>query len=427
MSESESDDGSPSNEWLLADELFEYCQSDDISEEGIHEIIEYHKESTSDNNHEVSDYGFFHWACYNENVTEGIIRCLLEYFPAAVNDADDTGQLPLHYACGNCNVSMGVIQLLIDAAPDSVRREESNGYMPLHKLCFNTKLDEPTGLEILKLLLEKHPESVRHAENNEGNFPIHVAACHMTKSPKFCSALIEAYPGSERITGRRGVLPFHCACMHNTVDTVEYLYNLYPDAIDHATPDSFYPIHSALNRLTKTEANPGAAADIVKFLLDCDPRVKFQKAGGFAPNITFLSLQNFDDTTIGAGLDITEAIYDADPEAIGDDNIVHNPNFQNRHPRMRLFVYSQLSYFHKAKDEHAMTTPDDNGQLPLHTALKVNATLGSIKLLVKGNPHALQSPDNSGALPLHIACLYHLSARVLCSTWLNLMQQRSKL
>jgi ankyrin repeat protein len=51
-----------------------------------------------------------------------------------------------------------------------------------------------------------------------------------------------------------------------------------------------------------------------------------------------------------------------------------------------------------------MTTPDENGQLPLHKALQSNdITLGSIKLLVKGNPSAVQTPDNGGALPLHLA------------------------
>eukprot|EP00984_Skeletonema_dohrnii_P010322 scaffold4008_cov85-Skeletonema_dohrnii-CCMP3373.AAC.2 len=60
-----------------------------------------------------------------------------------------------------------------------------------------------------------------------------------------------------------------------------------------------------------------------------------------------------------------------------------------------------------------MTTPDGNGQLPLHTALQSNVRLGSIKLLVKGNPPALQSTDNSGSLPLHIACAHHDSASVV--------------
>jgi ankyrin repeat protein len=60
-----------------------------------------------------------------------------------------------------------------------------------------------------------------------------------------------------------------------------------------------------------------------------------------------------------------------------------------------------------------MTTPDESGQLPLHRALRDNVTLGSIKLLVRGNPSAVQTSDNSGALPLLIACQYHDSAKVV--------------
>ena len=124
---------------------------------------------------------------------------------------------------------------------------------------------------------------------------------------------------------------------------------------------------------------------------------------------------DYTDTNIGAGIEIAKAIYDANPEMIEDQlllmavsNIIGGP-----HPQIQSFINSQLVYFNQAKDEHAMTTPDEDGKLPLHTALESNVRLGSIKLLVKGNPHAVQSPDNSGALPLHIACLYHLSARVV--------------
>jgi len=60
-----------------------------------------------------------------------------------------------------------------------------------------------------------------------------------------------------------------------------------------------------------------------------------------------------------------------------------------------------------------MMTPDENGRLPLHTALQNDVRLGAIKLLVKGNPSAVQSPDNCGALPLHIACAHHESAIVI--------------
>lgn len=41
--------------------------------------------------------------------------------------------------------------------------------------------------------------------------------------------------------------------------------------------------------------------------------------------------------------------------------------------------------------------------LSLHHALRNNASLGSIKLLVKGNPLAVRVADSHGSFPLHIA------------------------
>ncbi|KAK1734168.1 hypothetical protein QTG54_015171 [Skeletonema marinoi] len=60
-----------------------------------------------------------------------------------------------------------------------------------------------------------------------------------------------------------------------------------------------------------------------------------------------------------------------------------------------------------------MMTPDSNGQLPLHTALQNNVRLGSIKLLVKGNPSAIRTVDTNFALPLHVACQHHDSITII--------------
>ena len=79
-------------------------------------------------------------------------------------------------------------------------------------------------------------------------------------------------------------------------------------------------------------------------------------------------------------IQVIKITYDAHSEAIKD----------NRIESLRLQVQSfinnnELAYARQAKDHRLMTTPDDNGQLPLHTALQNNVRLGSIKLLVKGN------------------------------------------
>ena len=81
--------------------------------------------------------------------------------------------------------------------------------------------------------------------------------------------------------------------------------------------------------------------------------------------------------------------------------------------RIQAFITSELVCACQAKDHRLMMTPDENGQLPLHKALQNNVRLGSIKLLVKGNPSAIRNIDDSGALPLHIACQHHESISVV--------------
>eukprot|EP00984_Skeletonema_dohrnii_P011170 scaffold4432_cov108-Skeletonema_dohrnii-CCMP3373.AAC.3 len=337
-----------------------------------------------------------------------MLKLLIEKHPEAIHHATNLGCLPIHLASQNKNVTVNIIQLLMDAAPDSVSSLDEDGDMPLHDLCRNEGLDERAAMDILKLLIKKHPEAIRHADN-DGDLPIQFAA-YGGRSPEFCRVLIEAYPGSERIANRFGWLPFHGACSNGTFATVKYLYEIYPDAINHAAPATgYYPIHKAIDSIGHRD-NPIAAVVVANFLLDCNPSVKFQKHRGKSL-LYYACRTGYNDSNIEAGIEAIKAIYDAHPEAIEENTIASN--IHDRHQLVQSFINSNLLFALEAKDQDHMTTPDGNGELPLHTALENNVTLGSIKLLVKGNPLALQSPDNSGALPLHVACQHHDSASVV--------------
>ena len=92
MSESGNNNSQQSAE-SLSKELYEICNSESLSKEGLHGIIERHDYLTP-KNRQVSDYKFFLRACINKRVNEGIIRCLLEYFPDSASATDHRGQLP---------------------------------------------------------------------------------------------------------------------------------------------------------------------------------------------------------------------------------------------------------------------------------------------------------------------------------------------
>ena len=70
-----------------------------------------------------------------------------------------------------------------------------------------------------------------------------------------------------------------------------------------------------------------------------------------------------------------------------------------------------------------LATHDEMEQLPLHIAFQTNVRLGSIKLLLNGNPPTVQFPHNCGALTLHVACEHITNLLVLFNTWLDLVQQ----
>jgi ankyrin repeat protein len=334
-------------------------------------------------------------------LTEGILLILLEYFPYAASDTDEYGNMPLHTIIGNRYVTLGMVQLLIDSSPDSLLHENRGGCTPLHCLCDNGRVDEDVGLEILRLLLEKCPESVQHADE-DGVLPIHYAAA--SRSPEFCRILIEEHPGSERMTDDGGYLPFHWACGCSNFATVKYLYQLYPESITVADNDGYYPIHYAITG-RKYREGPATAIEIVQFLLDCDPNVLLQELNNKLP-LYYVCFWATNENTpkLNLYLKILQMLYDAHPEAIESNEVLSDVG--NFCEEVQAFINCQLIYARQAGDHRVMTTQDENGQLPLHNALRENTTitLGSIKLLVKGNPSALCTFDNRLRMPLHLAC-----------------------
>jgi hypothetical protein len=104
-------------------------------------------------------------------------------------------------------------------------------------------------------------------------------------------------------------------------------------------------------------------------------------------------------------------LYDAHPEAIECNDVTSEVD--EFCADVQSFLNTQLTYARQAKDRTLMTSRDENGQLPLHKALRGNVSLGSIKLLVNGNPSAITCADNTGMIPLHVACQNHASAGIV--------------
>eukprot|EP00984_Skeletonema_dohrnii_P014151 scaffold5922_cov109-Skeletonema_dohrnii-CCMP3373.AAC.4 len=334
----------------------------------------------------------------------------------------ESGCTPLHLACENTHVTLNIVQRLVDAHPDSVRQEDDEGWMPLHYLCDNDELDDMVSVEILRLLLEKYQGSVRHV-NNVGHLPIHVACGRNSRSPDFCRELIEAYPASARIA-KGAVLPLHCACQSGTSATVKYFVDNYPEHIYVSDDDTCYPIFCAVtglkcirDELVNMQKDPTVAVEKVKTLLACDASIVLQEYRGRVPLVYACRRTNdssFPSSSLNAAIKVIQLLYDGHPESLVDHKtILTSIRDRSNNREVRVFLTTQFAYAEQMSDRHFMMTPDEKGRLPLHTALLENVTLGSIKLLVRGNPNAIQTPDNSGVIPLHVACRHHESTSVI--------------
>ncbi len=371
--------------------------------------------ATTDGHYPIHCTIVFHALCTNDRYKPAAavetVRFLLDCDPNVKLHRYE-GESLLRYACGipynDSKVETGIqmIKTFLNVHPESARSVDNNGLMPLHALSSNAKIDQAAAMPIVKMLIEKCPEAVRHADN-DGGLPIHFAAGR--RSPEFCRLLIEAYPGSEQIPSADGLLPLHLACQYNTVATVEYLYRSYPGAIDHVTADGAYPIHYAIYG-ANYKNNPIAAVETVQFLLDCHPNEKRKKGHGQSL-LYFACEREYNETNVEAGIQMIKTLFDAHPKAIERKRI--SADIETFHQQVQAFINGELVYARQAKDHRLMTTPDDNGQLPLHRALRNNVRLGSIKLLVKGNPSAIRNSDNNLAMALHIACEHHNSASVV--------------
>jgi len=300
-------------------------------------------------------------------------------------------KFPIHVACSNPHVTLRIIKLLLNGWPESISHQNQLGDFPIHYLCRNDDLDEAVLVQILALFVKEHPESV-HREDSEGELPIHMAAT-LGMSPKVLKILVDAYPESVGIHhGEYRILPIHSVCESDNcrLDSVKYLLDIYPESINTEDSEGWLPIHSAAYSCDPI---------IIEYLMLKDPDCasKVSNRGEYPLHVACRF----------ANLAVMKLLFDAYPEAIVKTNDEGNTPLE-RAPRdvtdVIAFLEAQLVYAEKAKDTNALTTLDQNGWLPLHHALKNNAPLGSIKLLVNGCTLAVRVPDYNMAFPLHIAC-----------------------
>ena len=332
--------------------------------------------------------------CASNNLSLGALQEIINTLGPRVSSQNPSC---FHWACWNEKGTLDIVQLLYNTLPGALRLRNDYGWLPIHFLCCNKNSDETASIDILQFMLNIDPALPREVNGDNGYLPIHDAI--RFKSTAFCKILIDAHRQSLRIETESG-LPIHDACTHgkrdDTADTIQYMLELDPELINAEDSDEYLPIHlAAMNG--KTEP--------IELLLKFDPDAASKEFNNGIVRLPLHLACRYD--TNGLSLSSIQFLYDAYPEAIlARDMDGRTPLDGATYQPTIDFLQTQLVYARQAQDMTAMTTADDNGWLPLHRALKDNVPLGSIKLLVRGNPAAVQVSDQNGVYPLHIACKF---------------------
>ena len=364
----------------------------------------------------------------NPNIGElqDVLQYIVEINPSQMRMTDGVSDYaPIHIAIQNKGVNASIVQLLLDAWPESIQTKSMDWFMqqpsklPIHTLCCtNEDLDDAVAQEILELLLLSDTSSAR-VQDAQGFLPIHYAV--MDRCTNFCKVLVTAYPESLMVAtsfiADYESLPIHLACYQGgrqSAETVQYLIDQCPESLRFHDKHGDTPLHKAAKKNTQ----------IIKSILAHDPSLASIKSTGeavFGRDLLHLPLHGACGY-LGT-IENVQLLFDAYPDGIFD---VTSPTHQfftgepipgktpleiarnNRSGDITVvdFLETQHEYAKMAENHAAMTTRDDNGRLPLHTALLEEATHGAITFLLRGNTAALQVADNNGMLPIHFVCRY---------------------
>ena len=324
-----------------------------------------------------------------------ILSYMLELEPSSIQLLDARGRTPLHIACRNDN--MRLVHFTFNKWPEAIRSEDGHGFLPIHILCCSIKMNDDASLAILHFMMNIDATMVREIAQ-EGYLPLHLAAYAM--SAAFCKVLISAYQESLMIESRDGSLPIHDLCNLNrradAVDTIQYMLELYPESINRRDGLGYLPIHYAASK-----ARHGRI-DTMKLLLKHDPDAVSKKTTDGKGQLPLHLACRYCKRP-----EAIQVLYDAFPEAIvvldGDRKMPLQLVKKGRSKVLKFF-HNQYEYLKKFDDEGIMHSPDKNGWLPLHHALKDNVSLGTIKLLVRKALVSIRAADDKLAFPIHIAC-----------------------
>ena len=426
--------------------LFDVCANEHVTLGIVQCVLEYFPGSVE----AVTSTGTtpLHVLCRNKNVTLEIVEFLVKEYPDALSLQDENGMSPLFYLCRNNELNdsaaVEILDLLLERCPELAKQSCTVGCLPIwyairwqspdfccklmavfpegihHEANENgsmlldvldsPRVDDTVAQAVLEMLVGNHQDLIRRF-CWKGNSPLHkVAMAKISRSAELCGLLLRALPElvdtftlPDEGHDIAFMKPLHYACLRGNLPVVKCIVNMFPNAIFGQTSRGHFPIHFAVAALyfESTLVTPEDNMEVIRFLLAVDASVASQtySIGGNVYTPLRLACFYTNASNSSVGLPVIKLLHDTHPEAIYtlDGLLVI--------AEVAAFLNPQLQYALIALDPELVTTPDEDGNLPIHRALYDDrVALGTIKLLLDANNSTLLTPTHNGNTLLHEAC-----------------------
>mmetsp|Transcript_15285 Transcript_15285/g.34435 ORF Transcript_15285/g.34435 Transcript_15285/m.34435 type:complete len:761 (-) Transcript_15285:22-2304(-) len=360
-----------------------------------------------------------------------IVRRLVEAYPEALTNQDnESNRTPLLCACEREDLSMDLVRLLVD--PELSVLAQIGGYgdgkLPLEVLMgqyHSTKEKEwSPPFDVVRYLIKSAPATITPS--------LMVNICRLRNvTLETVKLIVETRPDVSLLDQQSdGMLPLHSLCLNDRkhddansslLPIIEYVVDLYPDAVTTRNHYGFLPIAYAVNTTLEItrflyERNPdplyqdmwgrsllasacqNGGIDTVKYL--------FKYTASQDEPLLHISLESDQDRDVNAKVDF---VLENAPQSIErkdrSSNLPLHAACSSLRPDFTLIKRIFNLY------PEAVAARNDEGRLPLHEFLSrdlfandADTFLEIVKFLVTQFPASLKLADHDGMLPLHHAC-----------------------
>ncbi|KAG7349718.1 ankyrin repeat domain protein [Nitzschia inconspicua] len=345
------------------------------------------------------------------------VKLLIGAHPQAVTVTELVGRYtPLHLLCkGGDSASLSqVLRVLLDADSSVVNKSDREGYLPLHHAC-----EAGCDSDIIHMLLKSSRVT---ATALTGKYDTALSlACSCNKSVASVKLLVEAFPKALSLRNNYGFAPIHCVCRAHLprMGIVEILLDAYPSSVFLKTNSGEAPIHLL-------SSNRGASIGILHFLtrVQNNEQPKREEATDTG-SITFADIiisgpttNRIENTPLhdacfqGSHFGQIETLVLSNPEWVSTLNKAGFTPLQILCKNGRLDE-QLVSLFFTVGGAEAFAVIDPNHNTPLHSAIRQDARIDTLRCIIRANPEALLAKTQNGDTPLHLACFRKVGVEIV--------------